>query len=83
MVYCPDIGCGVNLHLKFSIRIVADFGTQTIQYTMKLKQAKKLDITEEAVRDLIRLKELKAVKVGKWRVKPEWLESFINSRSNL
>jgi excisionase family DNA binding protein len=44
--------------------------------------AKKLDITEEWVRDLIARKEIKAVKVGKWRIKPEDLESFIKSRSN-
>lgn len=45
--------------------------------------SEKLDISEESVRDLINAKELKAVKVGKWRVKPEWLEKFIKSRSNL
>ena len=45
--------------------------------------AKKLDITEEWVRDLIARKEIKAVKVGKWRIKPEDLETFIKSRSNL
>jgi len=44
--------------------------------------AKKLDITEEWVRDLIARKEIKAVKVGKWRIKPEDLESFVKSRSN-
>jgi excisionase family DNA binding protein len=44
--------------------------------------AKKLDITEEWVRDLIARKEIRAVKVGKWRIKPEDLKSFIKSRSN-
>lgn len=44
--------------------------------------AKKLDITEEWVRDLIARKEIKAVKVGKWRIRPEDLEKFIKSRSN-
>jgi len=44
--------------------------------------AKKLDITEEWVRDLIKAKEIKAVKVGKWRVRPEDLEAFIESRTN-
>ncbi|MBU4252007.1 MAG: helix-turn-helix domain-containing protein [Candidatus Omnitrophica bacterium] len=42
-----------------------------------------MDITEEWVRDLIARKEVKAVKVGKWRIKPEDLEIFIKSRSNL
>ena len=45
--------------------------------------AKKLDYTEEWVRDLIKTKEIKAVKIGKWRIFPKDLESFIRSRSNL
>lgn len=53
------------------------------KYLTVRQVAKRLDISEESVRDLINTKELKAVKVGKWRVKPEWLEKFINSRSNL
>ena len=44
--------------------------------------AKKLDITEEWVRDLIKSKEIKATKIGKWRIKPEDLEAFIESRTN-
>lgn len=44
--------------------------------------AKKLDITEEWVRDLIARKEIKAVKVGKWRIKPTDLAKFIRTRSN-
>lgn len=45
--------------------------------------AKKLDITEEWVRDLIARKEIKAVKVGKWRVHPEELKKFIQERTNI
>ena len=45
--------------------------------------AKKLGITEEWVRDLNARKEIKAVKVGKWRIKPEDLSAFIKSRSNV
>ena len=45
--------------------------------------AKKLDITEEWVRDLIARKDIKAVKIGKWRIKSEDLEKFINSRRNV
>lgn len=45
--------------------------------------AERLDISEESVRDLIKNKELKAVKVGQWRIKPDEVEKFIRDRSNL
>ena len=45
--------------------------------------AKKLDITEEWVRDLINAKKIKAVKIGKWKIKPKHLEEFIESRKNI
>jgi len=45
--------------------------------------AKKLDITEEWVRDLISKKQIKAYKIGQWKIKPEDLEEFINSRKNV
>ncbi|MFA6424727.1 MAG: helix-turn-helix domain-containing protein [Phycisphaerae bacterium] len=45
--------------------------------------AKNLGYTEEWVRDLISSKQIKAVKIGKWRIKPEELENFIKSRTNL
>ena len=45
--------------------------------------AKKLDITEEWVRDLIARKEIKAVKIGQWKIKPVDLEAFIKSRMNV
>ena len=44
--------------------------------------AKRLGITEEWVRDLIKDKQIKAVKVGRWRVKPDDLDLFIKSRTN-
>lgn len=44
--------------------------------------AKKLDITEEWVRDLIHRKEIKAVKIGQWKIKQADLQKFIKSRSN-
>jgi len=44
--------------------------------------ALKLDISEESVRDFIKAKELRAVKIGQWRVNPEDLELFIKSRMN-
>ncbi len=53
------------------------------KYLTVREVATKLDITEEAVRDLIKNKELKAVKIGQWRIKPEEVERFIRSRSNI
>ena len=44
--------------------------------------ALKLDISEESVRDFIKAKELRAVKIGQWRVNPQDLEAFIKSRMN-
>jgi len=44
--------------------------------------SERLEISEESVRDLIGSKELKAVKIGRWRVKPSDLELFIKSRCN-
>jgi excisionase family DNA binding protein len=51
-------------------------------FTVK-EVAKRLDVTEDWIRDLIQSKQLKAVKVGKWRVDPEELRRFIKSRTNL
>jgi len=45
--------------------------------------ARRLDFTEEWVRDLIAKKEIKATKIGRWRVRPEDLDEFIKSRSNI
>ena len=44
--------------------------------------AQKLDISEESVRDFIKSKQLRAVKIGQWRVNPIDLEAFIKSRMN-
>lgn len=52
------------------------------KYLTVRQVAKKLDITEEWVRDLINTKEIKATKIGKWRIYPKDLESFIRSRTN-
>ncbi|MFH1777803.1 MAG: helix-turn-helix domain-containing protein [Candidatus Omnitrophota bacterium] len=51
-------------------------------YTVR-QVAEKLDVTEEWVRDLINAKEIKAIKIGKWRIKPEDLTEFIESRKNI
>lgn len=53
------------------------------KYLTVRQVAKKLDITEEWVRDLIKAKEIKATKIGKWRIKQEHLEEFIRSRENI
>ena len=53
------------------------------KYLTVRQVAKKLDFTEEWVRDLIARKEIKAVRIGQWKIKSEDLEKFIKSRSNL
>lgn len=53
------------------------------KYLTVRQAATRLDISEEAVRDLIKDKELKAVKIGQWRIKPDELEKFIKSRTNV
>lgn len=45
--------------------------------------AKQLGLTEYRIRELIREKQIRATKIGRWRIKPEDLESFIKSRSNV
>ena len=49
------------------------------QYLTVREAAKYLDLTEERVRNL---KEIRATKVGKWRIKPEDLSAFVKSRMN-
>ena len=53
------------------------------KYLTVEEAAKKLDITEEWVRDLIARKDIKAVKIGQWKIKPEDFEEFIESRKNV
>ncbi|MCB9772264.1 MAG: helix-turn-helix domain-containing protein [Candidatus Omnitrophica bacterium] len=57
--------------------------TDLTKYLTVREAAKRLGLTEERVRELINLKEIKAIKVGKWRIHPDDLENFIKSRSNL
>ncbi len=45
--------------------------------------AKRLGLSEEWIRDLIKAKEINAVKIGYWKIKPDELERFIKSRSNI
>ena len=57
--------------------------TDLTKYLTVKQVAKNMGVTEDWVRDLIQTKQLKAVKIGRWRVYPEDLEKFIKSRSNL
>jgi len=46
------------------------------------KVAKRLDLSEYRVRELIREKQIRATKIGQWRIKPQDLQEFIRSRTN-
>ena len=45
--------------------------------------ARELGLTEYRIRQLIREKQIRATKIGQWGIKPQDLESFIKSRSNI
>ena len=53
------------------------------KYLTVKEVSKKLGVTEKWIRDLIQAKELKATKIGKWRINPEDLQAFIDSRRNM
>ena len=44
--------------------------------------AKQLGLSEYRVRELIREKQIRAVKIGQWRIKPEDLKEFVRARTN-
>lgn len=44
--------------------------------------SKQLGLSEYRVRELIREKQIRATKIGQWRVKPEDLAKFVKKRSN-
>jgi len=46
------------------------------------KVAKQLGLSEYRVRELIREKQIRATKIGQWRIDPEDLGKFIKSRTN-
>ena len=52
------------------------------QYLTVPDVAKKLGVTDEWVRDLIRKKQMRAVKIGQWKIKPQDLEAFFKIRRN-
>ena len=41
--------------------------------------AKELELSEYRIRQLINEKQIRAVKIGQWRITPEDLENFIKS----
>ena len=53
------------------------------KYLTVRQVAKKLDFSEEWVRDLIARKEIKAVRIGQWKIKTKDLEEFVKSRMNV
>jgi excisionase family DNA binding protein len=52
------------------------------QYLTVAEVSAKLGISTYSVRKLIRAKQLRAVKIGQWKVRPEDLEAFIKTRRN-
>lgn len=44
--------------------------------------ARQLELTEYRIRQLIREKEIRATKIGQWRISPEDLKVFICRRTN-
>jgi len=55
----------------------------TIKDYLTVKQvADQLDLTEYRIRELIREKQIRATKIGQWRIKSEDLEEFIKARTN-
>jgi len=44
--------------------------------------ARKLELTEYRIRQLIREKQIKATKIKQWRILPRDLEGFIKARTN-
>ncbi|MDO8662978.1 MAG: helix-turn-helix domain-containing protein [Candidatus Omnitrophota bacterium] len=45
--------------------------------------AKELGLTEYRIRQLIREKQIRATKIGQWRIKPGDLQEFVESRKNM
>ncbi len=51
-------------------------------YLTVRQAAEQLDLTEYRVRELIREKQIRATKIGQWRILPRDLGSFIKARTN-
>jgi len=52
------------------------------KYLTVKEVAKRLDVTEDWIRDLIQTKQLKATKVKMWRISQKDLEEFVKARTN-
>jgi len=52
------------------------------KYLTVKEVAKRLDVTEDWIRDLIQTKQLKATKVKMWRISQKDLEEFVKTRTN-
>jgi len=44
--------------------------------------AQQLGLSGYRVRELIRLKQIRATKIGQWKINPEDLQEFIKARTN-
>lgn len=44
--------------------------------------AQQLGLSEYRIRELICQKQIRATKIGQWKIKPEDLQEFIKSRTN-
>lgn len=44
--------------------------------------SREIDLTERRIRELISQREIRATKIGQWRIAQEDLEAFIRSRTN-
>lgn len=53
------------------------------RYLTVRQVAQKLGLSEEWIRDLISKKELKAVKIRQWKIRPTDLNDFIKGRWNI
>lgn len=53
------------------------------EYLTVKQVAKRIALTEERVRELINLKQIRATKIGRWYIKPEDLETFVRKRTNI
>jgi excisionase family DNA binding protein len=45
--------------------------------------AQRIRLTQERVRQLIRQKKIRATKIGGWLIRPQDLDGFIRSRTNV
>lgn len=44
--------------------------------------AKRVGLTAERVRELVHLKQIRGIKIGRWYIHPKDLDAFVKSRTN-